>query len=367
VLGLLEGWNRAKPEEVSAFLEAAIDDKVWSAYFPILQLSVKLDDAGYSRLINSLELGHASSKRYTQLMNGRRTDALSVQQLSKLLDLLASKADNGQEAAVDVLYMVVHCTDNKDADYRNGLQKYLSKFVTQLDWSRLSIDNHNFGFHLEKVIEFALSGNDPCGVTKQTITRLLELEHAGKRIYSRNLGNLLRPFFKENPFDALDAIYSIDKETSMLRLFTIQLDRHGETALSAVPPKALIDWCKESPEGRSQFTAKGCKLFERENHDDLNNENVLSISSATKAILEIAPNKEEVLNILVSRFSPSVWSGSRAAIMRQRASLLDQCNPTCDPELSEFIEDAKIRMSRAISEEELWEQENERKNSGSFE
>ena len=300
-------------------------------------------------------------------MNGRRTDALSVQQLSKLLDLLASKADNGQEAAVDVLYMVVHCTDNKDADYRNGLQKYLSKFVTQLEWSRLSIDNHNFDIHLEKVIEFAVSGNDPFGVTKQTITRLLELEHAGKRIYSRNLGNLLRPFFKENPLDALDAIYSKDKETLMLRLFTIQLDRHGETALSAVPPKALIDWCKESPEGRCQFAAKGCKLFERENHDDLNHENILSISSAAKAILEIAPNKEEVLNILVSRFSPSVWSGSRAAIMRQRATLLDQCNPTGDPELSELIEEAKVRLSKDISEEEQWEQERERKDTGSFE
>lgn len=367
VLGLLEGWNMTKPEEVSAFLDSAIDDKAWAFHFPILQLSVKLDDAGYNRLIKSIELGQAPCWKYTQLGYGRRTDGLSVQQLSKLLDLLALKPDNGLAVAIDVLYMVVHCTDNKDVDYRKELQVYVSNFVAELDWSELSIDKHNFLFHLEKVIEFALLGNDPCRITKQALTRLIKQEHAGKRIYSRQHGRLLRPFFKENPLDALDTVYSEDDKTLRLRLFTIQLDRHDETALSAVPPKALIDWCKDSPEDRCKYAAEGCKLYERENPDDSNNENVLSISTDARAILHIAPNKEEVLNILVGRFYPSVWSGSRAAILRQRASLLDQCNPTGDPELSELIKEAKVRLSKDISEVEQWEQERERKDTGSFE
>jgi hypothetical protein len=367
VLGLLEGWNKTKPEEVSAFLDSAIDDKAWAFHFPILQLSVKLDDAGYNRLIKSIELGQAPCWKYTQLGSGRRTDGLSVQQLSKLLDLLALKPDNGLAVAIGVLCMVVHCTDNKDADYRKELQVYVSNFVAELDWSELSIDNHNFLFHLEKLIEFALLGNDPCRITKQALTRLIKQEHAGKRIYSRHHGSLLRPFFKENPLDALDTVYSEDDKTMRLRLFPIQLDRHDETALSAVPPKALIDWCKDSPEDRCKYAAQGCKLYERENPDDSNNENVLSISTDARAILHIAPNKEEVLNILVGRFYPSVWSGSRAAILRQRASLLDQCNPTGDPELSELIKEANVRLSKDISEEEQWEQERERKDTGSFE
>ena len=138
VLGLLEGWNKTKPQEVSAFLDSAIDDKVWASHFPILQLSVGLDVAGYSRLIKSLELGHASCSKYTQLGYGRRTDTLSVLQLSTLLDLIASKPDNGLEVAINVLHMVVHCTDDKDADYRKELQAYISKFVAQLEWARLS-------------------------------------------------------------------------------------------------------------------------------------------------------------------------------------------------------------------------------------
>lgn len=367
VLGLLEGWNKTKPEEVSAFLDSAIDDKAWAAHFPILQISVKLDDAGYSRLIKSLELGQASCWKYTQLGYGRRTDALSIQQLSRLLDLLASKPDNGLEAAIDVLYMVVHCTDNKDEEYRNGLQAYLSNFVARLDWARLSLNNDNFLIHLEEVIKFALARHDPYGVTKSALTRLIQHEHPSKYHYSRPLGNLLRPFFKESPLEALDVVYSKDEETSLRRLLTIQTDRHGETALSVAPPKALIDWCKVSPEDRCKFAAEGCKLFERATPDDLTNEQVLSISLAATAILGIAPNKTEVLNIFVSRFSPNVWSGSRAAIMRQRLLLLDQCNPTSDPELSELIEGAKTRLSKAISSEEQWEQERERKDTGSFE
>lgn len=366
VLGLLEGWNKTKPEEVSAFLDSAIDDKVWAAHFPTLQLSVKLDDTGYNRLIKSLELGQASCWKYSQLGYGHRTDVLSIQQLFRLLDLLASMPD-GLEAAIDVLNMVVYCADDKDEEYRKGLQASLSNFVARLDWGLLGLKNENFCIHLENVIKFALARNDPYGVTKPALTRLIQYIHTSKYYFSRSLGNLLRPFFKENPWEALDVVYSKDEETSLRRLLTIQTDRHEETALSVVPPKALIDWCKVSPEDRCKFAAKGCKLFERATPDDLINEQVLSISLAAKAILGIAPNKKEVLDIFVSRFSPNVWSGSRAAIMRQRLLHLDECNPTSDPELSELIEDAKTRLSKAISIEEQLEQERERKDTGSFE
>lgn len=280
---------------------------------------------------------------------------------------MASKPDNGLEAAIDVLYMVVNCTDNKDEEYRKGLQAYLSNFVARLDWTRLSLNNENFLIHLEKVIKFALARNDPYGVTKPALTRLIQHEHPREHHYYRPLVNLLRPFFKENPLEALNVVYSKNEETSLRRLLAIQTDRHRETALSVVPPKALIDWCKVSPEDRCRFAAEGCKLFEWAIPDDLTNEQVLSISLAAKAILGIAPNKKEILDIIVSRFSPNVWSGSRAAIMRQRLLLLDQCNPTDDPELSALIEDAKTRLSKAISSEEQWEQERERKDTGSFE
>lgn len=180
-------------------------------------------------------------------------------------------------------------------------------------------------------------------------------------------GDLHRPFFKENPIDALNGVYCNDEVSSMQRLLILQTSRNDETALADVPADAIIEWCKGSPVERCKFAAEGCKLFDYQNANDLNNDNVLSISANAIAILEIAPDKKKVLEILVRRFSPSHWSGSRAAIMRQRLSLIDQLNPLDDPELSNLISAEKKRLSDAISSEERWEQELERRETGSFE
>jgi hypothetical protein len=364
VHGLLVGWHSVKPLEVAVFMDSAVADSVWGAHFPMLQLSMPLDDVAYCRLIKSLEIGLAPSWCYAQLSFGRRSDTLSVKQLSVLLNLLKSKPDNGTEAAIDIIYMVIHCAADKDANYRQELQAYVSGFVVEIDWARLSFKNHSFDYHLEKVIEFALSGNDPYKITKLSIERLLEQECFN---FMMRCGDLLRPFFKENPIDALDGVYCNDEVSSMQRLLILQTGRNDETALADVPTNAIIEWCKGSPDERCKFAAEGCKLFEWQNTNDPNNENVLSISADAISLLEIAPDKHKILEILVRRFSPSHWSGSRAAIMRQRLPLIDQLNPLDDPELSNLISAEKMRLSDAISSEERWELELERRETGSFE
>ncbi len=364
VHGLLVGWHSVNPQEVGIFMDSAIGDPVWAAYFPMLQLSVPVDDVAYGRLIKSLEIGLAPSWRYTQLRFGRTTDSLSVEQLAALLNLLKSKLDNGMEAAIDVIYMVIHCATDKDANYQKELQAYVSGFVVDIDWARLNFKNHNFDYHLEKVIEFALSGNDPYKITKLSIEHLLAQDDFK---FMMRCGDLLRPFFKENPIDALDGIYCNDEVSSMQRLLILQTSRNDETALADVPTDAVIEWCKDSPLERCKFAAEGCKLFDYQNTNDLNNDNVLSISADAIAVLDIAPDKKTVLETLVRRFSPSHWSGSRASIMRQRLSLIDQLNPLADPVLSVLIVEEKKRLSDAVLAEEKWEFDLERRETGSFE
>ena len=95
ITGLINGWSLAKPEELTAFLDEAVEDDVWGPLFPNLQFAVDLEQVGYSRLIKSLELGRASCWKYTNLGCGRRTDPLTVTQIAVLLSLLATKPDGG--------------------------------------------------------------------------------------------------------------------------------------------------------------------------------------------------------------------------------------------------------------------------------
>jgi hypothetical protein len=366
-VGLIKGWNKTKPEEASAFLDKAVEDEVWGAHFPRLQLSFELDEVGFRRLIKSLKFGQAPCWKYKFLGYGRKTDPLSVEQISTLLDMLAAKPDGGLTAAIDVLYMVIHCTDKKSDEYRGELRIYCIRFVSELDWASIDLTNGNFVNHLKQIIEFALSGSDQHEAATKALTRLIQQEQTGKQIYPPRLGDIFLPFFKNCPSEALEAVYDKEKHTALMRMLTIQLDKNGETALGVIPEATLIDWCKNSPDDRCIFAAQTCTLFERPNQDGLKEEKVLGISRTAQGILALAPDKKKVLEIFLSRFTPSVWSGSRAAIMRQGLQLLDQLNPTDDLELAAQIEDTKTRFSREIAAEEQWEQEKERSKTGSFE
>lgn len=367
ITGLINGWNQAKPEEVAAFLDEAVEDDIWGPLFPNLQFAVELDQAGYSRLIKSLELGRAACWKYGNLGHGRRTDPLTGTQIATLLSLLATKPDGGLPAAIDVLYMVIHCTDTKDEQYKAELRTYCLKFVGELDWSLIDLTNENFLHHLEQVIEFALDSSEPYETAAKTFTRLIQQERSGVRIFPRRLGSVLLPFSKKCPVETLNAIYNKDEATALVRMLTIRLDRHGDTAIGVVPEESLLEWCKVSPEDRCVFAAQTCKLFERPNPGKSSDEAVIGISSTARNLLALAPDKTKVLETLVRRFHPNSWSGSLAAIMRQRLQHLDQLNPTGDAELTPLIEEMKARFSKIIESEEQREQESERSETASFE
>lgn len=396
IRGLVAGWSKSKPDEASLFLENALSDNTWGAMFPELQIAVGLDDIAHARLMKSLELGKAPSWQFQYLGYGRATDSLSVEQIVSLIGRLATKLDNGLGSAIDVLYMVIHCLDNKNAEYRTELQAYCTDFVADLDWVSIDFLNENSMAHLEEIIEFGLSGNEVHEAASKALNRLFQQtqsnkhilprwlgkvllpfskafssvfqrEKSTKQIFPRRLGNILLPFFKICPIETLNAVYSQKGNSQLMRMLVIRLDRHGDTAIGAAPEAALIDWCKISPEDRCTFAAQGCKLFERPTPHGPDDEEAIGITSTARSVLAVATDKKKILEILVSRFSPNSWSGSRAAIMRQRFQLLEQLNPTDDMELRVLIEDIKIRLSEAILREEHWEQERERSETGSFE
>ena len=263
--------------------------------------------------------------------------------------------------------LTIHCTDTKDEKYKEELRAYCLKFVGELDWCLIDLTNENLLHHLEHVIIFSLDSSEPHEAATKTLNRLIQQERAGKRIFPRRLGNVLLPFFKKCPIEALDSVYTKDEHTALMRMLTVRLDRHGDTAIGVVPEEALIEWCKVSPEDRCVFAAQTCKLFERPNPGESSDLAVIGISSAAKTLLALAPDKKVVLDTLVGRFSPNSCSGSRAAIMRQRFEHLDELNPTGDQELRLLIEEMKVRVSKHIESEEQREQDRERSETGSFE
>lgn len=367
ITGLIDGWNQSRPQEVTVFLDEALEDAVWGPIFPYLQFSVTLDQSAYLRLLKSMELNLAPAWSYSGLGTGRRTDTLSVVQISNLLTQLSTKSNEGVSAAIDVLYMVRYCTDTKDEQYKDELREYCLDWISNFDWNLIDKSNDNITYHLAKIIEFALQSAKPEKLAIKALNNLMERELTSKYAFIPRVGQLLVPFLERCPHDALDIIYAKGDTYTLKRMLTLSLVRHAETALYSVPEQALIEWCSVSPEDRFIFAANACQLFDRDNLSDLSYESVTGIASVAKKIFALAPDKKRVLEIFVSRLQPTSWSGSRAAIMRQRANFLDQFNPTSNLEFKALVEIEKEKLSSLIDRIELHELEEERSESSSFE
>lgn len=367
IRGLIAGWGAVCPEDLNVFLDQAVEDDVWGPMFPELQLCIALNDEGHLRLMRSIALGRASCWRYRCLGYGRATDPLTVAQIGSLLGELAVKPDHGLEVAFDVLRMAIHCCDTKDAPYRTELQAFCMKFVGEIQWDFLDFDNDNNMHEVENVIEFAFANASSTVAASIALTNLINTERSKERIMPNRLGNILMPFFKVCPVAALDGCYFQDSDGSYrtaLRILSVRLDRHGNSAVGAVSESALIDWCSESPKDRFIFAARTCKLFDWSTQGE---DNVTGIASTAMGVLRNAPDKKAILDIFLDRFHPMSWSGSLAVIMRQRMMLLDQLKSIEDRELDFLIDEAKSRFSRVLASEEKREEIEERSRTGSFE
>jgi hypothetical protein len=361
IQGIVAGWNKQKPLEAAEFLDRALADDIWGGMFPELQMEAGLDDAAHNRLMKCLEMGKTPVWRFNCLGIGRATGLLSLEQIASILSTLARKPEGGTAVAIDVLCRIIHCIDNKCPEYRSELQAYCSRFISEIDWKLINLDDNKFLYHLETVITFALAGGSPHNEAIEAMRNLILFVKSSSKHIPLNLGKTLLPFFKEYPSEALNACYVQDKNDSYdttLRMLSIFPEESGETAVSAVTENELIIWCNSSPNDRFIFAAQTCKLLEQ------SKSNGQTISSTAKTVLKHAPDKKVVLGLLIDRL---VYCSRSYSTKRERLPLLDQLNCDNEQELQAIIDNAKERISNIIAMEEQQRLEWERSRIASFE
>jgi hypothetical protein len=367
VCGMIDGWNKVEPEKVAAFLDRAVKDTVWGPVFPVLQLSIALDDAAHARLLIALDEGRVPSRMFAALGSGRRTDRLTISQIAAILFRLAPRKDRGLSTAIDVLYMVIYGAASKGAQYKAELNEFCLSFISELDWQLVELENANALRHLEDVVESAVQARGPAEKFSTAINRLINFARSKDEIYPHRVGGLLAPFFKQYPVLALDEAYGEIDEAALVRVLTIPRSRNGESAVAAADEDELIRWCSVSPSDRTRFAARTCKLFEVADLGGAAEKPILGLASVAIRVLALAPDKKEVLDKFIGRFHPSSWSGSLSVILRERYQYLDAFNSNDDSKLKVLIDDAKSRLADIVETEEERELKQERRFTETFE
>lgn len=353
--GLLIGINRDDPGLCEELLEGALTDETLGSWFPALQTSVPISSAGAARLRRAVTMGKASIGSFQFLGWGRSSDALSGKDLSSIV-LAIAEQKGGYAVAIDILSMRFH----SDKDHDTAAPLELVEAGRQLLEKAVFDDRNNMSdHHLHTIAKVCLLG----GAGESAARRFCERIKKGLSEYSFSAyeHEQLQITFKLQPRIAIEVFFESEDGEGNLIVdgFDDPSDRR-KNPLDELPDYQVIKWCDESPLKRYAALSRAISFFS-------NDGGGISWTPLAKEMLRKAPDRLAILKNFISRFTPSSWIGSRAAIVESRLPLLDQLRELMDQSFFESIRDARAELVDEIARSRKWETERDSERDERFE
>lgn len=315
LMGFLSGLFTIDQQLCEVLLDASLTDETLSYFFPVLQSTVIISGAGVKRLKRAIALGRAPSGAFRFLGWRSNLDATSDNDLSEIVVSLANR-DNGFFVAVDILSMRFGMDDQQRKPHSSALICTGRELLANADFR---FGGHSYDHHLHTISEACLRGPDGA-LTAKSLCKRIKNSIAEHIFRAYNFEQLLPTIFELQPLIALDSFF---EEAPQIRVSDLEIctsegfPNRRKQLLDGIPVEELVQWCVRKPDERVGLV---CHLVS------------FDVSTAkrpewTPIALELfkrAPDATTVLEIFVSRFSPTSWLGSQAAIVESRLELLDQ-------------------------------------------
>jgi hypothetical protein len=362
---LLKGYIRGVQERDAALadtiLEEAVERSEIAIWYPILEAAVVIDGNGVGRLHRALTLGKAPIRHYMPLAWSGASDPISPADFKKITDVIARKP-NGQRVALEIISMRVHSLRSDRLEIPPEIVEAGRSLMASYEFPGVGEDADRADHDLGLVVRHCLRGSEGKPIASALLGKLRELSKPyGGRV--SEYGDLVDALFKVQPAGALDALFSGDTRARKRSVTLIEeVSRHRKNPLKAVPDDVVIDWCKVDGAARYPWAAAIVNLFERP--DDKSPHEWTSLATA---LLTNAPEPKAVLTEILHRANPTSFSGSIAAKLEGRATLLAKLDVGDNPELQAAIEAARAKFMKDAEAERKSENEEERGRSERFE
>lgn len=322
-------------------LDSAFEQPVLLTFFPLLHSAVRLDKRGAQRLERALRTGQVPIGMYQNLAFGRTTDHLAGTTLKSLLLLIADQSD-GFEVALEILYMRL-CSDvaNKrkhDSDLIEAGRNLLRRVTFERN-------RHRDDYELAAIAKACLTESDAGPVAAELAVRLRRAVEAYE-IHALENNDLLKALLEVQPMAVLDAWFAEKREQhSSILAFNDLLDIRASPA-DAISCDVLLTWCERDSVRRYPLAAAIITFAQR---PEPNAPKVWS--EHAKALIRHAPDRKRVLAVLIKRFAPMSWSGSRAALIEANARLLDSLDSDDLSGVMSFVTEAKAQLAQMVARE----------------
>lgn len=353
---LMQGFIAAAADRdadaANRILDEAIADPLLGPQFPLLQASIRIDDAGAERVVTSLLLCLAEASAYSQLSAGLLVDAIPPQSYKRIVWGIASLA-KGYSVAVDLVGMRLFSFKSEKREIDEETISLARELLLQFDFNR---DDDNLTHHLNEIALVCLEGSDGHDTAVKLCTNFARAL-SDYRTAAWRYGQLAGTLFRLQPQVALEILLSVDSKTGHGRLPS-SLAVDNESPVNCAPRDVLLSWASQGPADRYPKLAKEVRLFERNSTAP-----DLAWSPLALHLLEHAPNRGTILEAFSWRLRPMSSSGSYADALTPYLHVVRHLTSHLDPVVAAW---ARAQASRLMEEIET-KRQGERRVDGSFE
>lgn len=349
LVGFLIGLSTIDQPICEVLLEEALTHETLGAWFPVLQTSVTISTAGVDRLKRAATLGKAPVGAFRFPALGRSSDGIGGDDLRTIVLSLA-KQENGYGVATDILSMRFHSDRDQKEEYPSELIDVGRKLLAEPVFK----DRDNMqDYRLHSIANVCLRGTEGVVAARSLCEQIKRgFEDYSFRAYSYE--RLLKSIFNLQPEIALDIFFSSSSQTDSADLDVDEFDSPSDrrqNPLDGVPMKEMLRWCDAKPDERYPAIARAVSYYTTPK-DGEPEWTPLAIE-----MLNRAPNPLVVLETFIARFSPTSWSGSRAAIIESRLGLLDRLSQLENTPLVDYVSKIRSELMDDIAKDRKWENE----------
>ena len=253
-----------------------------------------------------------------------------------------AKQEHGYRQAIDIV------STRLDSDRRNK-KAYPSELIDAgrelLSSAVFSVHDNSYDYKLRTIVNACLQGADGSAAAKALCEQIKQGLSDGT-FDAYNFGQLLKSIFEHQPRIALDVFFGSEPRTDSSDLDLADFDRirhHQRNPLDGVPIEELLRWCDERPAVRYPAISRVVSY-------ETASEGGVEWTPLAIEMLKRAPDSLAVLKTFVSRFRPTSWSGSRAAIIETRLGLLDRLGELNNASLEDHIAEARPKLVEEIAQ-----------------
>lgn len=335
LMGFVERASQVNPEVTEKILDLASQHPILIEYFLQLQGGRFNNEAG-NRLLKFIDLTeHPASGANIASLHLRRGEMSS--DLYRALLLKLAKMPDGFQIAIKSLYTKIFCALH---DGFSENEELISHGRELLNIFNFEIDGEDFEYNLNEVASVCLQGASAVPIAIPLCQRFAEALNT-RQISTYSFGTLAETLFRHQPATALDAfLLRTPQKMSLLRQSST-----GKSIVSSANTEALLAWVKVEPSVRVPLLATEIEIYCQDVAG------LFSWSPIAASLLEIAPNKQEVLDGFSENFRHRAWSGSISGILRPYQEFAMRLTSDADATVAAWAKVQLASIVRRIAQE----------------